>query len=212
MYSRRQQLKRLQDEVVDIEDMSEGISIMDLGLNEFRLDLLDYVKKHNDLDTKPHGMHAVVPACEGLDPGVIFVLKNRNQGVNVDKKNRIFFPGDDCCVGAVAVGAGPPNAPYAEYGTVEALYHELLKKNEGKPRFSLHDGPPYANGNLHAGTAMKDGNIVTNGGRVLCVTALGNTVLEAKQKAYRAINNISWNGMFHRNDIADRAIAREQNK
>jgi phosphoribosylamine--glycine ligase len=65
---------------------------------------------------------------------------------------------------------------------------------------------------FHAGTAMKDGNIVTNGGRVLCVTALGNTVLEAKQKAYRAINNISWNGMFHRNDIADRAIAREQNK
>lgn len=86
---RRQQLKRLQDEVVDIEDMSEGISIMDLGLNEFRLDLLDYVKKHNDLDTKPHGMHAVVPACEGLDPGVIFVLKNRNDGVNIDNLNRI---------------------------------------------------------------------------------------------------------------------------
>ncbi|WP_294460281.1 phosphoribosylamine--glycine ligase [uncultured Ruminobacter sp.] len=65
---------------------------------------------------------------------------------------------------------------------------------------------------FHAGTALKDGNIVTNGGRVLCVTALGNTVLEAKQKAYRAIKNISWNGMFHRNDIADRAIAREQSK
>ena len=86
---RRQQLKRLQDEVVDIEDMSEGISIMDLGLNEFRLDLLDYVKRHDDLANKPHGMHAVVPACEGLDPGVIFVLKNRNDGVNIDNLNRI---------------------------------------------------------------------------------------------------------------------------
>ena len=57
---RKQQLKRLQEEVVDIEDMSSGISIMDLGLNEFRLDLLEYVKNHGDLDKKPKGMHAVV--------------------------------------------------------------------------------------------------------------------------------------------------------
>ena len=50
---RKQQLKRLQEEVVDIEDMSTGISIMDLGLNEFRLDLLEYVKTHPDLEKKP---------------------------------------------------------------------------------------------------------------------------------------------------------------
>ena len=50
---RKQQLKRLQEEVVDIEDMSTGISIMDLGLNEFRLDLLEYIKTHGDMDTKP---------------------------------------------------------------------------------------------------------------------------------------------------------------
>lgn len=86
---RKQQLKRLQEEVVDIEDMSTGISIMDLGLNEFRLDLLDYVKTHGDLSTKPKGMHAVVPATEELPEGVIFVLKNRNNGVNIDNLNRI---------------------------------------------------------------------------------------------------------------------------
>lgn len=86
---RRQQLKRLQEEVVDIEDMSSGISIMDLGLNEFRLDLLEYVKNHGDMDNKPKGMHAVVPAAEGLSEGVIFVLKNVNNSVNIDNQNRI---------------------------------------------------------------------------------------------------------------------------
>ena len=68
-------MKRLQEEVVDIEDMSTGISIMDLGLNEFRLDLLEYMKHHDDVETAPNGMHAVVPATEDCPPGVIFVLK-----------------------------------------------------------------------------------------------------------------------------------------
>ena len=84
---RRQQLKRLQDEVVDIEDMSEGISIMDLGLNEFRLDLLDYVKRHDDLANKPHGMHAVVPADKNSPAGVIYVLKNCSNDINSDRQN-----------------------------------------------------------------------------------------------------------------------------
>ena len=86
---RKQQLKRLQEEVVDIEDMSTGISIMDLGLNEFRLDLLEYVKTHPDLEKKPKGMHAVVPATDELPEGVIFVLKNINNSVNIDNQNRI---------------------------------------------------------------------------------------------------------------------------
>lgn len=86
---RKQQLKRFQEEVVDIEDMSNGISIMDLGLNEFRLDLLEYVKNHGDLDKKPKGMHAVVPASDGLPEGVIFILKNINNSVNIDNQNRI---------------------------------------------------------------------------------------------------------------------------
>ena len=86
---RKAQLKRLQEEVVDIEDMSDGISIMDLGLNEFRLDLLDYIKHHGEPDKKPLGLHAAVPATGELPEGVIFVLKNINNSVNADNRNRI---------------------------------------------------------------------------------------------------------------------------
>ena len=86
---RKQQLKRLQDEVVDIEDMSTDISIMDLGLNEFRLDLLEYIKTHGDMDTKPKGLHAVVQSSEELPQGVIFVLKNVNNSINIDNQNMI---------------------------------------------------------------------------------------------------------------------------
>ncbi|MGI6122328.1 MAG: helicase-related protein [Saccharofermentanales bacterium] len=86
---RKKQLERLQEEVVDLEEMSGGISIMDLGLNEFRLDLLDYAKAHPDLKKKPNGLHAVIPADKDLPEGVIFVLKNRNSGVNIDNLNRI---------------------------------------------------------------------------------------------------------------------------
>lgn len=62
---------------------------MDLGLNEFRLDLLEYVKNNGDMDKKPKGMHAVVPATEELPEGVVFVLKNINNSVNIDNRNRI---------------------------------------------------------------------------------------------------------------------------
>lgn len=86
---RREQLKRLQSEVVDIEEMNTGISIMDLGLNEFRLDLLAYMKEHSDVEHTPFGLHAVVPAREDSPAGVVFVLKNRNNGVNIDRKNRL---------------------------------------------------------------------------------------------------------------------------
>ncbi|KJF80076.1 phosphoribosylamine--glycine ligase [Photobacterium angustum] len=63
---------------------------------------------------------------------------------------------------------------------------------------------------FHAGAANNNGNIVTNGGRVLCATAMGDTVLEAQQRAYALAKQISWDGMFHRDDIGYRAIAREQ--
>ena len=86
---RKQQLKKLQEEVVYIEDMATGISIMDLGLNEFRLDLLEYVKNNGDMDNKPKGLHAVVPATSELPEGVIFILKNVNNSVNIDNRNRI---------------------------------------------------------------------------------------------------------------------------
>lgn len=86
---RKAQLKRLQEEVVDIEDMTTGISIMDLGLNEFRLDLLDYIKTHDDLDKTPFGLHAVVPANKEMPAGVIYVLKNRSNSVNINNQNRL---------------------------------------------------------------------------------------------------------------------------
>jgi len=86
---RKSQLKRLQEEVVDIEDMSSGISIMDLGLNEFRLDLLEYTGNHPDLDKTPYGLHSVAPASEDTPSGVIYVLKNRSNSVNIDNQNRL---------------------------------------------------------------------------------------------------------------------------
>ena len=63
---------------------------------------------------------------------------------------------------------------------------------------------------FHAGTALKDGQIVTSGGRVLCATAMGNTVGEAQQQAYQLAAQIDWNGCFYRKDIGYRAIARER--
>lgn len=86
---RKAQLKRLQEEVVDIEDMSNGISIMDLGLNEFRLDLLEYIKYHPDIDKAPFGLHSVAAASEDTPAGVIYVLKNRYNSVNIDNQNRL---------------------------------------------------------------------------------------------------------------------------
>lgn len=84
---RKNQLKKLQEEVVDIEDMDTGINIMDLGLNEFRLDLLSYIKDNPDVEHAPFGMNAVVRATDLAKPGVIYFLKNRNAGVNIDKMN-----------------------------------------------------------------------------------------------------------------------------
>lgn len=94
---RRQQLEKLQNEVVDLEEMTTGISIMDLGLNEFRMDLLAYIKEHPNLDRTPFGIHSVV---RGEKPGVIFVLKNVNKSVNIDNQNRLHpfymvYIGDD---------------------------------------------------------------------------------------------------------------------
>ena len=84
---RKKQLQKLQHEVVDIEDMDTGINIMDLGLNEFRLDLLAYVKENPDVEHAPCGMDAVVAHSNMAKPGVIYILKNRSNDVNIDHKN-----------------------------------------------------------------------------------------------------------------------------
>lgn len=86
---RRDQLERLKEEVVDIEEMSTGVSIMDLGLTEFRLDLLDYMKQGHDIEHTPMGLHALVASDKDAPPGVVFVLKNRNNEINIDRKNRL---------------------------------------------------------------------------------------------------------------------------
>lgn len=86
---RKSQLKRLKEEVVDIEEMSSGISIMDLGLNEFRLDLLEYIKHNPDIDKAPFGLHSVARATDDAPAGVIYVLKNRSNSVNIDNQNRL---------------------------------------------------------------------------------------------------------------------------
>lgn len=84
---RRNQLRQLQESVVDIEEMDTGINIMDLGLNEFRLDLLSYMKEHPDIEHAPMGMSAVMENTTLAQPGVIFILKNRSNAVNIDRKN-----------------------------------------------------------------------------------------------------------------------------
>jgi len=88
---RKEQLRRLQEEVIELEDLKTGVNITDLGLNDFRMDLLNHVKANGDLGAVPSGMHAVVPAKPevGLTPGVIFTLRNRNSGVNVNQHNRL---------------------------------------------------------------------------------------------------------------------------
>ena len=88
---RKEQLRRLQEEVIELEDLKTGVSITDLGLNDFRMDLVNYVKEQGDLSRYPTGMHAVLPADPGLGlvPGVIFALRNRNGSVNIQQLNRL---------------------------------------------------------------------------------------------------------------------------
>ena len=88
---RKEQLRKLQDEVIELEDVRAGVSITDLGLNDFRMDLLGYIKEHGDLDKVPRGLHAVIPAdpSKGLHPGVIFALRNLTAGEDINRGNRL---------------------------------------------------------------------------------------------------------------------------
>ena len=100
----------------------------------------------------------------------------------------------DAAVGVVLAAGGYPDS-YAKGKVINGL-----------------DGADCATAKVfHAGTELKDGEVVTNGGRVLCATALGSNVTQAQQAAYALVDRISWDGMFCRTDIGYRAIAREQN-
>ena len=89
MEYRRRQLQRLQTEVVDLEEMGTGVSITDLGLNEFRMELMEYAKHHPELETSPGGISAVAKATPDAPAGVVFVLKNVHNEVNIDSRNRL---------------------------------------------------------------------------------------------------------------------------
>lgn len=86
---RKVQLKKLQEDVTDLEDLREGIDITDLGLNDFRIDLSNLIKTYGELVDIPEGIHAVVSSTEILKPGVVFVLKNINEDININKLNRL---------------------------------------------------------------------------------------------------------------------------
>lgn len=99
-------------------------------------------------------------------------------------------------IGVVLASGGYPDA-YAKGAVISGL-DKAAESDSGKV--------------FHAGTALKDGQIVTNGGRVLCAVALGDTVTEAQQAAYTLAEKIEWDKLYYRRDIGHRAIAREQGR
>jgi phosphoribosylamine--glycine ligase len=100
-----------------------------------------------------------------------------------------------CALGVVLAAGGYPD----NYAKGEPI--------SGLPESEVEDRKVF-----HAGTSEKDGQVVTNGGRVLCATALGHSVAEAQQKAYELTRQISWKDVYYRTDIGYRAVAREQGR
>lgn len=92
MEFRKEQLEKLMNEVVDLEDMDSGISITDLGLNDFRMDLVSYLKEHGNVFADlPTGLHTVCKSDRsiGAEPGVVYVLKNRRNEMNIHNLNQL---------------------------------------------------------------------------------------------------------------------------
>jgi len=96
----------------------------------------------------------------------------------------------------------------AALGVVLASAGYPASASKGDQISGLDNDFPVGTKVFHAGTARQDNDVVTAGGRVLCVTALGETVLQAQESAYQAVAKINWNGMFYRKDIGHRAIKR----
>ena len=130
------------------------------------------------------------PIMLRLQSSLVELVEAANAGT-LDKADAKWDP--RCSLGVVLAAGGYP-ADYAKGDVIQGL--DVAVSDSGKV--------------FHAGTALKDGQVTTSGGRVLCATALGNSVREAQQGAYRLAEQISWNGCFYRKDIGYRAIAREQ--
>ncbi|MGI3131384.1 phosphoribosylamine--glycine ligase [Halopseudomonas pachastrellae] len=130
------------------------------------------------------------PIMLRLQSSLVELVEAANAGT-LDKADAKWDP--RCSLGVVLAAGGYP-ADYAKGDVIQGL--GVAVSDSGKV--------------FHAGTALKGDQVTTSGGRVLCATALGNSVREAQQGAYRLAEQISWNGCFYRKDIGYRAIAREQ--
>ncbi len=89
---REVQIKKLREgENIDLEDQNNGISIADLGLNEFRMDAAEFIKAYGEPKRTPKGLHCVIPAdaSKGIVPGVVYILRNQNNNVNINRQNRL---------------------------------------------------------------------------------------------------------------------------
>tara|TARA_Y100000034_G_scaffold89277_1_gene107393 strand:+ start:3403 stop:4683 length:1281 start_codon:yes stop_codon:yes gene_type:complete len=129
------------------------------------------------------------PIMLRLQSSLVTLVEAANAGT-LDQVSAQWDP--RCSLGVVLAAGGYP-ADYAKGDVISGL--EEAVSDNGKV--------------FHAGTALQDGQVVTSGGRVLCATALGETVKAAQQGAYELARQISWKGSFYRSDIGYRAIARE---
>lgn len=142
--------------------------------------VIEYNCRFGDPETQPIMMR--------LQSDLVVLIEHALAGT-LDKATAEFDPRP--AVGVVLAAGGYPGS-YAKGDIISGL---SLGNSDAKV--------------FHAGTKDVDGQVTTNGGRVLCATALGNSVTDAQRNAYELVKHISWNGMFYRDDIAYRAIARE---
>jgi phosphoribosylamine---glycine ligase len=142
--------------------------------------VIEYNCRFGDPETQPIMMR--------LQSDLVVLIEHALAG-SLDKATAEFDPRP--AVGVVLAAGGYPGS-YAKGDIISGL---SLGNSDAKV--------------FHAGTKDIDGQVTTNGGRVLCATALGNSVTDAQRNAYELVKHISWNGMFYRDDIAYRAIARE---
>lgn len=143
--------------------------------------VIEYNCRFGDPETQPIMLR--------LQSSLVTLVEAANAGT-LDQVSAQWDP--RCSLGVVLAAGGYP-ADYAKGDVISGL--EEAVSDNGKV--------------FHAGTALKDGQVVTSGGRVLCATALGETVKAAQQGAYELARQISWKGSFYRSDIGYRAIARE---